>query len=463
MSKISLITKVYVWSVVLEPLLFFILWDEWTTGIGGNISRILQGLVIIALILKYFIKPSGLRIINFANPLYRNYVIYTGLAIFAGLIGAVSGSYNVSMSYSSSLQSHFANLLNSSAFRPLFEYVIIIYHFIYFVVLSRYMLKNKGTVLYFFSVFKKMFIISLVIGVVDLALAVVGIRLLPRHIADWGYGGVYAGVRFHGLAGEPRDAFVYLFLGLTVFNLEAYTKGKSLSKYWIVAIISAALLTQSASGLIGIAVFLVLYIMDSLTYAMNVRRFFLLLAILIIVPVLIYGAISSSNRLLLYLNSTTDLWYLLESKGELPYLMMVQSQNIYPLYDLTVKARALNILPIIIGSGLGSSSAINNLYASFAEGQMINPNSQIVRSLFECGIVGTFFFIRSLVYPVKQLTKYIAIKERSTFIILTWLLIGSFLGHRSAAPLIYLGIFLAVFAPCYETNKGEISQKRTTT
>lgn len=460
MSKISLITKAYVWSVVLEPLLFFILWDEWTTGIGGNVSRILQGLVIVALILKYFLKPSGLRMINFANPLYQNYIIYSGLAIFAGLVGAVSGAYNVSMQHVLSLQSHFASLLNSPAIRPLFEYVIMIYQFIYFVVLPRYMLKTEGAVHYFFSIFKKMFFISLVVGAVNLALAVVGIRLLPRHISDLVSGGGFAGVRFHGLAGEPRDAFVYLFLGLVFFKLEAYTKGQSLSKYWIVTIISAAILTQSASGLIGIAVFLVLYTMDSLTYAVNVRRFYLLFAILIIVPVLLYGAISSSERLLEYLESMSDLWSLLESRAELPYLMLVQSPNIYPLYDLTVKARDLNILPIIIGSGLGSSSAINNLYASFAEGQMINPNSQIVRSLFECGIIGTFFFIRSFVYPIKRLTKRIAIKDRSTFIILTWLLIGSFLGHRSAAPFIYLGIFLAVFAPCYETNKGSIIGKR---
>jgi len=453
MSKISLISKVYVWSVVFEPLLFFIIWDQWMAGIGGNISRLLQGFVIIALILKYFIKPSGLRIINFANPLYRNYGIYLGLAIFAGLVSALSGAYQVSVPYSTSEQSYFASLLNSPAFRPVFEYVIAIYYFIYFVVLPRYMLKTEGAVLYFFSFFKTMFIISLVVGLANLAFAVSGIHLVPRHIADWAYGGVYAGVRFHGLAGEPRDAFVYLFLGLAVFNLDAYIKGQSLSKFLIITVILAAVLTQSASGLIGIAVFLVLFGTYSLTHAMNVRTFSLLLAILILTPVLIYGAIGSSERFLQYLKSTSGLWYLLESGGKLPYLMMVQSINIYPLYDLTVKARELNILPIIIGSGLGSSSAINNHYAPFAE-QMLNPNSQLVRSLFESGIVGTFFLIMSFIYPVKRLTKYIATKDRFIFITLTLLLIGCFMGNRSAAPFIYLGIFLAAFAPCYETNKG---------
>jgi len=446
MSKIPLISKVYVWSVVFEPLLFFIMWDQWTAGIGGNISRILQGLVIISLILKYFIKPSGLRIINFANPLYRNYGIYLGIAIFAGLVGGLSGAYQVSVPYSTSEQSYFASLLNSPAFRPVFEYIIAIYYFIYFVVLPRYMLKTESAVFYFFRVFKTMFIISLVVGMVNLAFAISGIRLVPRHIADWAYGGVYAGGRFHGLAGEPRDAFVYLFLGIAVINLEAYVKGQSLSKFWIVTVISAAVLTQSASGLIGIAVFCVLLGTYGLNYAMNVRTFPLLLAILILTPVLIYGSIISSERFLQYLKSTSDLWYLLESGGELPYLMLQQSTNIYPLYDLTVKARELNILPIIIGSGFGSSSAISNHYAPFA-GQMLNPNSQLVRSLFESGVVGTFFLIMSFFYPVKQLTKYIIIKDRFIFITLTLLLIGCFMGHRNAAPFIYLGTFLAAFTP----------------
>ncbi len=287
---------------------------------------------------------------------------------------------------------------------------------------------------------------------VDLAfVAVSGSNLVPRHLAD----GISVGFRFHGLAGEPRDAFVYLLLGLAVLNLEAYIKVKSLSKFWIIAVIAAAFLTQSASGLIGIAVFLVLYGIYSLTHAMNARTFFLLFAILILTPVLIYGAIISSERIMLYWEATSGLWDLLESGGELPYFMLVQSPNIYPLYDLTVKARELNILPIIIGSGLGSSSAINNYYTSL-EGSLRNPNSQIVRSLFESGIVGTFFFIMSFLYPVKQLTKHIATRDSHTFIITTLLLVGCLMGHRSAAPFIYLGIFLAVFDPYYETNEGTV-------
>jgi hypothetical protein len=449
--EIPLITKGYVWSVVFEPLLFFIMWDRFTTGIGGNIGRILQCLVIIALILKYSIKPSGMRIINFLNPLYLNYVIYLCISILAGLVGVLTGAYDA-MPYTANEQlSYFASLLNSSAIRPLFEYFIAIYYFVYFAVLPRYMLKTEGAVFYFFSVFKTMFIISLVIGVVDLAFDVVGIHIVPRHIVDW----VHVGVRFHGLAGEPRDAFVYLYLGLAVLNLEAYIKGQPLSKFLIITVISASILTQSASGLVGCAVFLVLFSAKSLIHIMNIRRLFLSLTILTLTSILMYGFIISSEHILAYLKSTSDLWYLLESGSALPHLMMIQSSNIYPLYDLTVKARELNILPVIIGSGMGSSSAITNYYTSIANAsiaiELSNPNSQLVRSLFESGIVGTYFFIMSFFYPVKQFTKRFKTKDRRRFIILILLLIGCFMGHRSSAPFIYLGIAFAVFRPMQTT------------
>jgi O-antigen ligase len=111
----------------------------------------------------------------------------------------------------------------------------------------------------------------------------------------------------------------------------------------------------------------------------------------------------------------------------------------------------MNILPVIFGSGLGSSAVINSLYNPDI-GEILNPHSQLVRSLFESGIVGTFFFIMSFLYPIQQLTKYFAPKNRHNFIVLTLLLIGCFMGHRSVAPFIYLGIFIAAISPLQYRN-----------
>lgn len=445
LSRLPLLTKLYVWSLIFEPLLFFVLWDRLTAGISGNLSRILQIVVILGLILRNVMRPGPLVMIRFSSKLYRNYAIFATLAVVAGIVGALSGAYHVPATFATEQveQSLFAAMLNSPLVRPLFEYVILVYQLVYFIVLPRYLMKDESAIDYFFSAFKKMFWISLVLGFIDLAFAMTGVGLVPRHIADWRF----VGARFHGLAGEPRDAFVYLFLGLALLHLESYRKGRKLSKLLVFTVIASALLTQSASGLIGVTIFIVLFSVDSLVTRMDVRRLLLVTSVLVIVPCVIYGAVNSSERLLMYIESASDLWDLLESGTALPYLMMVQSPNIYPLYDLTVKAREMNILPILLGSGMGSASAVNNHYASFASGELLNPNSQLVRSLFEYGLVGTFFFIRSFVYPVKQLTRTMERKDRSVFIVLALLLMGCFLGQRSAAPFIYLGIFFAVFAP----------------
>nr|HPL68426.1 hypothetical protein [Smithellaceae bacterium] len=333
-TQVSLITKLYVWSVVLEPLLFFIIWDEWITGVGGNLSRMLQASVLMFLIVKkIFIKPSPFRIINYAHPFFRNYSVYFGIAIFAGIISSFSGVYDIPALSLRSEQSHFAGILNSAAIRPLFEYVIALYYFIYFTVMPRYMLTNDSSVRYFFSVFKITFVISFIVGVADIISDLCGYRLVPCHIANWPQ---WAGTRFHGLAGEPRDAFVYLFLGMAVLHLDAHIRGKSLSPWWVVAICTAAILAQSASGLIGIVVFVGLFLTYNITQAITVRRAFFLLAVLILTPALIYGTAAVSKRLTYYLKSTNSLWDVLESGGKLPVHMEVQSANIYPLYDLTV-------------------------------------------------------------------------------------------------------------------------------
>lgn len=381
------------------------------------------------------------------HPHYSYYSIYLVISIIAGFISIISNAYVVDAPYFSLHQSAFASLINSPTFRPIHEYVTAIYYFIYFVVLPRYILNTESAIIYFFRVFRVMFIMSLVIGVVDLIFAYAGVDLVPRHISDWRH----VGTRFHGLAGEPRDAFVYVFLGLAVFHLEAYLKRKSLGKFWVILIIIAAIMTQSASGLIGIAIFLGMFIIYILTNKMTPRSFFLLLIIPTLTGVLMYGAIINSERLIQYFQNVSDLWDLLESNKELPNLMLVQSVNIYPFYDLIVKARQMDILPILIGSGLGSASVINNKYSPFA-GEMLNPNSQLIRTLVESGILGTFFFIMGFINPVKNATKHMTAKDRHTFIIITLLLIGCIMGHRSSAIFIYLGIFLAVFSPCKETG-----------
>ncbi len=438
-----MLSRLYIWSIVFQPLLFFVLFQRELFGVPGSLSRILQILVIIGLILRFLIrfidlKSYKVRVANFTSPLYINFLAYFALLIFAGLIGLASGAYDLPAAYQQGeTLSGFSSILNSAEVRPLVEYFIEAYYFIYFSILPKYILKTEKDIIRFFTFFKALFIISFVIGVVDFAFAASHLDLIPRQIMD----GVNVGMRYHGLAGEPRQAVGYLALGLAIFHLQAFFEGKKLSRWWMAAIITAILLTQSASAMLGIIAFLGLYIIFNLG---NFRKFLIICLASPLVIFLLYVIIINSDRINMYVESTHDLWSILESGGELPYLMKTQLDSIYPLYDLTVKFRDFDFLPVFIGSGLGSASVVNNVYVDSVFGTS-NPNSQFVRILYESGLIGMLFFVLAFTYPVKYLSKGINDKTQHQFIIYTLLLVGCMFGVRSLVAYIYLGIFIAAF------------------
>jgi hypothetical protein len=449
-EPMPLISRLYIWSVVLEPLLFFVLFERTVTGVTGNLSRMLQLMVLIGFFLRAMVgglntKTIGVQAISFFNPLFVNYGIYFGLAVVAGLLGLFSGAYYIPQAYAHNIQSSFSEFLNSKSFRPLFEYFIAVYYFFYFIYLPQCFLRTRKSVDYFLSAFRAMFIISLVIGMVDYAVAYqTGGPLVPRHLSD----GVFVGSRFHGLAGEPRDAFVYLFLGLAILHLRAHFRGQDLKKWWIVVALAAALMTQSASGLIGIAFFVVLYSVFGLgkISALKVMR---LIAVIALSIIFLFVAATTSSRIMVYVGYSSSLWDMLESGGAIPPGLLPQMGNIYPLYDLLLKLRDFDLLPVIVGSGLGSSSAVNNRYLPYEWAEMYNPNSQFVRTIYESGLIGFFLFIKSFVFPVKYFTRYLPTAERLKFLLLILLVVGCFFGHRNSAPFIYLGILGAVFRISY--------------
>ncbi len=435
----GILERLFIWSCILEPMLFFVLFERSATGVTGNLSRILQVLVVFGLIVRAAFGHGGsegrIRFPNFASTLYSNYEIYLLVALLASGVGVLSGAYDQLVNYDAPGASAVSAFVNSASVRPLIEYIIATYYFVYFVVLPQYLLDNDNALVYFFTWFRRMFIACLVVGALDFGAAVMGIGLVPRSISD----GLFVGMRFHGLAGEPRDAFVYLFFGIAMLNLRAHYLGTPLRTRWVAVAVGFALLTQSASGLIGIIIFLVLYGLSSIGVP-SARRMIQLVALIAIASALVYGAAVRSDRIMLYLHDASDLWYVLESGTAVPALIQHQMDNIYPIYDLTRKIRSLDLWPLIFGSGLGSSWAVNNRFAFGT-----NPQSQLVRTLYESGIVGTFFFVRAFTQPVKRLTRYLSPTSRHRFVLLTLLLLGCFFGHRSVTPFIYLGACIAVF------------------
>ena len=455
----SFLSRIYVWSVVFEPLMFFVLSDRSLSGLSGSVSRLLQVVVVIGLALKILSVAVGqnsakrLTTPSIVHPLYRNFSIYMFLAILAGMTGVVTGAYDLSITdeYNSE-GTEFSRFVNGAAIRPLVEYFVAVYYFIYFAILPTYLLRRRKDVGYFLSVFKTAVVCSGVVGFVSLGLGFFDIEILPRALAD---GRVIGDNRFHGLFGEPRNAFVAVFLGLAMCHLGAYQKGIGLSKGWIVAAITAAIATQSASGLVGLLCFTGLYILYSLG-RLGVRSSLRLVGVVLSVILIIIGAFNNSGRLDTYLAAVPGLWNALENEETLPAHLELQKDDIYPLYDLILKWRNHDILPLVLGSGFGSASVTNNRLSLLSEGDrsgyalnegvgVRNPHSQLVRTIYESGLIGLCFFIWAFVWPVSYLTRHLQPRLRHQFIIFSLLVLGVTLGYRSAAVFIYFGAVLAMF------------------
>ena len=130
-SRVNLLSKVYIWSVVMEPLYYFVMASQHITGVGANFSRVLQFFVVACLCLKLLFFPLKVRISNPFNPLNINYTYYFIFAILAGCYGLVSGAYSLDFGMDLTVEpvSFIKSIIQHRFFRPFLEYFIIFYYF----------------------------------------------------------------------------------------------------------------------------------------------------------------------------------------------------------------------------------------------------------------------------------------------------------------------------------------------
>ena len=435
-KNFGFIEKLFIWSIVFEPLLLFVIFSQNQVGISGNVSRILQLLVIFLLFLKFLTTP--LNEVKLFNPLHKNYFWYFFYTIFllvSYLFGYFMGYfYQVDISINNSA-SFFSSFINSPSVRPFLEYLISIYQFIYFSVLPLFLLRSKKAIDYIFYAILAFIFLSLIIGFIDYLLVVFfQIEFLPRHFSDMRH----VGSRFHAMAGEPRDAAVYLSFCFAFFVLyNEWNNAKKISYSWFIAALIALILTQSFSGYLGILLGTSLILIYMLPY-MSIRQiFFLLFTLLFLTSIFIYF-ISQSERIMLYLTALPIAIEAIERGQDLPYAIEVQISNFYPVWLRFQEVMEFNILPTLIGTGFGSS-AVANAEVMDPSG-VLNPNANIIRILFDSGLLGLLFYMVAFLYPIIRSRKTFINKN---FLVITYLfLIGATLAHRSALIYIYLGLFL---------------------
>jgi hypothetical protein len=453
-SQVSVLTKIYIWSVLFEPLLYFVIVPQNISGVTGNISRLFQLIVLILLSFKVLLSLK----IKYFNPLSSASLFYTYYFIFiilSGIIGYLTGTYTLTFLHDSEPVvkkiNFFVNFITGASYRPFIEYFIALYYFIYFVILAQYILVKKVDIDYFFRWFNALFLFCILFGFFDLFLIHVlnpapewmkSLNLnyhgIGRHIAD----SQYPGERFHGIAGEPRDAFVYLLLCIGILSLrDIWQNQKKLTSYWIILIATAMILTESFSAMLGIIFSIILLMMFYLKdLKLKKQLFFIFMFLIAILGVSAY--INSSYRLTGYYYGFLTVYDSL-SRGEVvTSALNVAMNNIYPVWHLWLEVKELNFFHLFFGNGLGSSSVINNNYWHYNATHVINPNSSIIRMIYDSGMIGILLFILAFIMPLKRLNIEYKIYRKFKFLML--LILGTYFAHRSIAPYLFLGITLVV-------------------
>jgi hypothetical protein len=114
---------------------------------------------------------------------------------------------------------------------------------------------------YFFKAFFIAFNISLIIGIIDFYFSYTDYGFIGRHLHEHFSGkAVLVGARFHGFAGEPRDAFVFLGLGLALYYLRSLFEERTQNYYYYLVVVICMLLTFSASSYVGLMMFMGLFV-----------------------------------------------------------------------------------------------------------------------------------------------------------------------------------------------------------
>lgn len=418
---------------------FFALTHQGITGVGANISRVLQVIVLLLLTTSFLIGKQDLRFPSLSSYRYSYLTLYFFLAIISGLIGILMGVYSLDIYGPQSGQSFFAAFLNSPYSRPFFEYITLFYYIVYFVVFPSIFLNKEEDIRYFFKAFFFIFNLSLVVGIIDLFfVSQYDVTITSRHLYEWyTTGPINVGFRFHGFFGEPRDAFVVLGLGAAFYYLKSSVLNHSQSKYYYILLLTCALLTQSISGMIGVAIFMVIYLTTQIIQSKHLIR---IVIITVFTGMIAYVGIVNSPRVLKTVKILMSINELYSAGVELSGPN--QAVNIYPIFWIVDNLTQLNPMPLMFGGGLGSASHITNAYSS-GFGELRNPNANIIRVLAETGVIGFFVYFFAFYSPVKKLTTGFSPRIRDNIILFSLLVLSLTLSHRSAANFIFFGVFFA--------------------
>lgn len=428
------VSKIYSWSIVFEPLLFFVFIHQTVLGFSGNISRFLQLIFLIILVINELTKKNPMKFPSLMREKYRGFILYFIISILGFILSIIS----YALFLEPEIFEKYVIMLDQFKGRMVFEYIIFIYYVIYFIYLPSLIFKTKNDLNYFFKIFFIVFNISLFIGLIDLYFSYTSSGFIGRHLTEHFRGEpIMVGKRYHGFGGEPREAFALLGLGLGLYYLKSLFGGRRQNIYYYLIIIACMLLTFSTSGYIGIILFFCLLLIYSLKINVQNLKYLLLTPLF---TIFLYLLIMDVPRLTTHFNSLLSVFEIYIS-GKIPLSLEGQMSNIYPIFWIIDNMHKYNPIPLIFGGGFGSASHINNILGGWNNIGSNNPHANIIRVITETGLIGLYVYINSFYKPMRRSAKKIlSNRECSILIIFLLFILSISLSHRSSAIFIFAGI-----------------------
>lgn len=446
-----LLVKLYVYSIVFEPFLFFIVADRLTIGFSLGIARIFMIFFYSLWLMKLFRTKSASPVAAL-NKHWRLFVLFITYAILVNIFLLLSNeSYLDSLrAYDHDATSAFAVFLSGPNVRLIMESAILFFTLFHYFWVGPRIIDNKNSFIFLCSTFLLLCYISIVLGVINFFSALLlGQNLFPRHLVEYFYlAPSYSGVRFQGLAGEPRDAFGQLVLFYAIFKflctLNFINLKVSNVRFVTMMTFLCLILTSSASGIFGISLFFFIVTVYILWVKPSAKALLYIITLLLISSAVMFVAFEYVERLSLYREAFADIFAMLNDKDELPPIVMTQLNNFYPPYYWLQNCEKLNFITCFFGGGLGTSFALNSVY--FSEG-ISNAHAYISRLVPELGIVGFSFFLYALLKPsltqLNMLSRVVIQVNKSQefmFKISLFGLLASLLAHKSNN--FYLGVLI---------------------
>ena len=279
-----------------------------------------------------------------------------------------------------------------------------------------------------------------------------GYDLISRHMTD----NVNVGGRFHGLFGEPRDAFGALMLWIALLYLRDYWfEVRKTRIFQVVIIFITGLFTASVSALLSIlfaAFFVIFFYFPIVKFAEKIKIIFIFCLILIT----ILTAVNNIHRFEVYIKQLDAVSSYFTKKTKITGNYSQQTDDIVPFGTRYHEYSEGKYFQILVGSGLGSTSFVNNDYKleytqkTLDTVEVANPRANITRLFYETGLIGLFLFMLIFLRFFKK--EYI---EFNPIIISMLILLGCFMAQRSYIPFIFLGVLMAIVERKKYLNKIE--------